>query len=76
MVEDISKRREPLPQLVGVYFISPTNDNVRQLVRDFSLATMPQYKVGRAGGAGGRGPHRGAAGEGRSWGREGSRLVG
>lgn len=45
VVEDISKRREPLPQLVGVYFMAPTDNNVRQLVRDFSLAAMPQYKV-------------------------------
>ncbi len=47
VVEDIGKRREPLPQLVGVYFIAPTDNNVRQLVRDFSLAAMPQYKVRR-----------------------------
>jgi hypothetical protein len=45
VVEDIGKRREPLPQLVGVYFMAPTDNNVRQLVRDFSLAAMPQYKA-------------------------------
>ncbi|PRW58349.1 SM Sec1-family [Chlorella sorokiniana] len=45
LVEDIGKRREPLPQLVGVYFMAPTDNNVRQLVRDFSLAAMPQYKA-------------------------------
>ncbi|KAL4443933.1 hypothetical protein ABPG75_011670 [Micractinium tetrahymenae] len=45
LVEDINKRREPLPQLVGVYFISPSDAAVRQLVRDFSLASMPQYKA-------------------------------
>lgn len=45
VVEDLGKRREPLPQLVGVYFLSPTDDNIRQLVRDFSLASMPQYKA-------------------------------
>lgn len=45
MVEDINKRREPLPQLVGIYFISPTDAAVRQVVRDFSLASMPQYKA-------------------------------
>ena len=44
MVEDITKRREPLPQLVGIYFISPTDDHIKQLVRDFSLAAMPQYR--------------------------------
>lgn len=45
LVEDIGKRREPLPQLAGIYFLSPTDAGVRQLVRDFSLATMPQYKT-------------------------------
>ena len=44
MVEDITKRREPLPQLVGIYFISPTEEHIKQLVRDFSLAAMPQYR--------------------------------
>jgi syntaxin-binding protein 1 len=45
VVEDITKRREPLPQLVGIYFISPTDDNIKQLTRDFSLAQTPQYKT-------------------------------
>ncbi|PSC68723.1 SM Sec1-family [Micractinium conductrix] len=45
LVEDITKRREPLPQLVGIYFISPTDSTVRQLVRDFSMVSMPQYKA-------------------------------
>lgn len=45
VVEDLGKRREPLPQLVGIYFIAPTDTTIRQLVRDFSLATMPQYKA-------------------------------
>lgn len=45
MVEDITKRREPLPQLVGIYFIAPTDDNIKQLTRDFSLAQAPQYKT-------------------------------
>lgn len=45
LVEDITKRREPLPQLVGIYFIAPTDDNIKQLTRDFSLAQAPQYKT-------------------------------
>ena len=44
VVEDITKRREPLPQLVGIYFISPTDEHIKQVVRDFSLAAMPQYR--------------------------------
>ena len=45
VVEDVTKRREPLPALVGVYFISPAEESVRQLIRDFSLAAMPQYRA-------------------------------
>lgn len=45
VVEDVAKRREPLPQLVGIYFITPSDATVKQLIRDFSLASMPQYKA-------------------------------
>lgn len=44
MVDDIRKRREPLPALVGIYFITPTDENVKALVRDFSIKAMPQYR--------------------------------
>jgi hypothetical protein len=44
VVEDVSKRREPLPQMVGIYFVAPTDDSIKQLTRDFALATAPQYK--------------------------------
>lgn len=40
MVEDIEKRREPLP-LAAVYFISPTSTSVAQLVADFD--SKPLY---------------------------------
>ena len=44
MVDDVRKRREPLPQLHGIYFITPSDESVQALIRDFSLAAMPQYK--------------------------------
>jgi hypothetical protein len=40
VVEDIDKRREPLP-LAAVYFISPCSSSVAQLVADFE--TKPLY---------------------------------
>ncbi|GAB4816148.1 hypothetical protein N2152v2_003194 [Parachlorella kessleri] len=44
LVDDIAKRREPLPALVGIYFLTPSDANIKQLVRDFSISSMPQYK--------------------------------
>lgn len=45
LVDDITKRREPLPALNGIYFITPTDESIKQLITDFSLGTMPQYKT-------------------------------
>lgn len=44
LVDDVRKRREPLAQLHGIYFITPSDESVQALIRDFSLAAMPQYK--------------------------------
>ena len=63
-MEDITKRREPLPQLVGIYFISPTDSTVRQLVRDFSMVSMPQASVCVGGGGGGGRGGKGGGGRG------------
>jgi hypothetical protein len=45
VVDDVRKRREPLPQLLGIYFIAPTDENIKQLTSDFALAAAPQYKA-------------------------------
>lgn len=43
MVENLSKRREPLPTLSGVYFITPTESSLNELISDFR--TKPLYKT-------------------------------
>ncbi|CAG9464621.1 unnamed protein product [Pedinophyceae sp. YPF-701] len=43
LVEDLSKKRQPMPNMDAVYFISPTPDSVRHLIEDFSGPT-PLYK--------------------------------
>lgn len=42
VVEMVTKRREPLPTLAGVYFISATESSVKGLIDDFKY--NPLYK--------------------------------
>lgn len=44
VVEDIHKKREPLMTMEGVYLITPSEDSVRGLIRDFESPTRPMYK--------------------------------
>ena len=43
VVENLAKRREPLPTLSGVYFITPTEESLNGLINDFK--TKPLYKT-------------------------------
>ncbi|CAK9809394.1 Protein ROP [Anthophora plagiata] len=45
LVEDINKKREPLPTMEAIYMITPCNSSVQKLIEDFSNPTRTTYKV-------------------------------
>eukprot|EP00919_Chromeraceae_sp_WS-2016_P002070 GHVR01004972.1.p1 GENE.GHVR01004972.1~~GHVR01004972.1.p1 ORF type:complete len:637 (+),score=125.47 GHVR01004972.1:23-1912(+) len=44
VVEKIEKKRQPLPELDGLYFISPDTSSVDDLILDFANENKPQHK--------------------------------
>lgn len=43
-MELISKQRQPLPELNALYFLSPSEDSVQALIKDFKDEKKPQYR--------------------------------
>lgn len=44
VVEDLHKRREPLSTMEAIYLMSPSEESIRILMRDFEHPNRPMYK--------------------------------
>ncbi|XP_003705172.1 syntaxin-binding protein Rop isoform X1 [Megachile rotundata] len=45
LVEDINKKREPIPSMEAIYLITPCHPSVQKLIEDFNNPARTTYKV-------------------------------
>lgn len=45
MVEDLHKKREPLVTMEAIYLMTPSEESIRILMRDFEHPNRPMYKA-------------------------------
>ena len=44
LIEDLTKKRQPITNMEAIYFITPTEHSIARLLDDFREPTKPQYK--------------------------------
>lgn len=44
MVEDLNKKREPIPAMEAIYLITPIEESIRALMNDFLSPSRTKYK--------------------------------
>jgi hypothetical protein len=44
LIEDLTKKRQPITNMEAIYFITPTEMSITQLINDFRDPKKPQYQ--------------------------------
>ena len=44
VVEDLNKKREPLPTMEAIYLVTPCDNSIRGIMNDFPSASRAKYK--------------------------------
>ena len=44
LIEDLTKKRQPITNMEAIYFITPSEDSIARVLSDFADPARPQYK--------------------------------